>query len=113
MKDCRNWKSDCGAAFPGANGACVFCAASNAVYLGSLAALIAGISGAFLWEAPPGSDFTCELLFLGILALFPASELALTCCRCFSHGFFRRGCCRRCRSRKEYRTTAALWSWCR
>jgi len=48
----------------------------TAVYLGSLAALIAGISGAFLWEArAAGVTSPAALLFLGILALFPASEL--------------------------------------
>ena len=52
--------------------------ASDGLYLGSLAALNAGISGAFWWEARGAwSGFsTAHSLFLGMLALFPASELA-------------------------------------
>ena len=47
------------------------------LYLGSLAALTAGLSGAFRFAAhSAGVASQGMLLFLGILALFPASELA-------------------------------------
>jgi cyclic beta-1,2-glucan synthetase len=47
------------------------------VYLGSLAALTAGVSSTFLFAAHrSGIVSPGMLLFLGILALFPASELA-------------------------------------
>lgn len=47
------------------------------LYLGSLAALTAGLSGSFLFAAySAGVISPGMLMFLGILALFPASELA-------------------------------------
>ena len=47
------------------------------LYLGSLAVLTAGLTGTFWWAAHvAGVASQGALLFLGVLALFPASELA-------------------------------------
>ena len=75
-------------------------------YLGSFVTLTTGIVSAFLFAAHTvGVSSPLMLLLLGIFAVFPISELALYCVQMWlTWSLFRRGCYRKCHSKRAYRT---------